>query len=127
MFFALAIQVSDKSVVDLYFSVSHDTIMQFIQKALSMLEDNIAYIGTGFTFQWYISAASSFLRSLVQTERAASLKQEATNQVVKQYYRILASQETFSRAKERTCPFHFQQVRSISKGSVTLLTFQSQT
>ena len=90
--------------------------MQFIQKALSMLEDSIAYIGTGFTFQWYISAASSLLRSLVQTERSASLKQEATNQVVKQYYRVLASQETFSRAKERTCPFNFHQVRSTSKG-----------
>ncbi|PLN86468.1 hypothetical protein BDW42DRAFT_158548 [Aspergillus taichungensis] len=101
--------ISSQIQVDFYFSVSHDTIMQFIQKALSMLEDSIAYIGTGFTFQWYISAASSLLRSLVQTERSASLKQEATNQVVKQYYRVLASQETFSRAKERTCPFHFQQ------------------
>ncbi|KAE8381654.1 hypothetical protein BDV26DRAFT_255191 [Aspergillus bertholletiae] len=86
---------------DLCVPVDSNTILQYIQNALSMLEDSITYLGTGFTYHWYISAAISFLQSQSQPGRSSTLKQEAINQVVRQYYRVLASQEPLPRAKER--------------------------
>lgn len=95
---------------DLCFPVDHNALLQYIQNALTMLEDSITYLGTGFTYHWYISAAISFLRSQSQPAKPSALKQEAINQVVRQYYRVLASQEQFPRAKERIYSSRFRQV-----------------
>ncbi|KAB8236559.1 uncharacterized protein BDW43DRAFT_267187 [Aspergillus alliaceus] len=86
---------------DPFVPIDHNTILQYIQHALFMLEDSITYIGTGFTYHWYISAGISFLRSLSQSAESSTFKQEAINQVVKQYYRVLASQETFIQARAK--------------------------
>ncbi|BAE65641.1 unnamed protein product [Aspergillus oryzae RIB40] len=94
---------------DLCFPVDHNALLQYIQNALTMLEDSITYLGTGFTYHWYISAAISFLRSQSQPAKPSALKQEAINQVVRQYYRVLASQEQFPRAKERIYSSRFRQ------------------
>ncbi|KAE8141325.1 fungal-specific transcription factor domain-containing protein [Aspergillus pseudotamarii] len=94
---------------DLCVPVDRDALLQYIQNALTMLEDSITYLGTGFTYHWYISAAISFLRSQTQPAKSSTLKQEAINQVVRQYYRVLASQEQFSRAKERIYSSQFRQ------------------
>ncbi|KAE8368897.1 hypothetical protein BDV27DRAFT_166819 [Aspergillus caelatus] len=94
---------------DLCIPVDRDALLQYIQNALTMLEDSIVYLGTGFTYHWYISAAISFLRSQTQPAKSSTLKQEAINQVVRQYYRVLASQEQFSRAKERIYSSQFRQ------------------
>ncbi|KAE8420409.1 hypothetical protein BDV36DRAFT_249813 [Aspergillus pseudocaelatus] len=94
---------------DLCIPVDRDALLQYIQNALTMLEESIIYLGTGFTYHWYISAAISFLRSQTQPAKSSTLKQEAINQVVRQYYRVLASQEQFSRAKERIYSSQFRQ------------------
>ncbi|KAB8246253.1 hypothetical protein BDV35DRAFT_405236 [Aspergillus flavus] len=101
--------VSSGIQADLCFPVDHNALLQYIQNALTMLEDSITYLGTGFTYHWYISAAISFLRSQSQPAKPSALKQEAINQVVRQYYRVLASQEQFPRAKERIYSSRFRQ------------------
>lgn len=90
--------------------VDHKAILQHIQNALSMLEESITFLGTGFTYHWYISAAVYFLRSLSQSTEPDSLQREAVKQVVNQYYRVLASQEAFFRAKEKVYCLKFSKV-----------------
>ncbi|KAB8263070.1 hypothetical protein BDV32DRAFT_156607 [Aspergillus pseudonomiae] len=101
--------ISSGIKADICIPIDQNAILQYIQNALSMLEDSITYLGTGFTYHWYISAAISFLRSQSQPVKSSTLKQEAINQVVKQYYRVLASQEQFPGAKEKIYSSQFRQ------------------
>ncbi|OGM49892.1 hypothetical protein ABOM_001524 [Aspergillus bombycis] len=98
---------------DICAPINHSAILQYIQNALSMLEDSITCLGTGYTYHWYISAAISFLRSQSQPTKSSTLKQEAINQVVRQYYRVLASQEQFPRAKEKIYSSQLRQVTQL--------------
>jgi hypothetical protein len=69
-----------------------------------MLEQRITRLGTGYTHYWYISAARSLLRSAIQPEKLMEQKQQAIDGVARQYYRVLASQEDFVKAKESILP-----------------------
>ena len=78
--------------------------IKYLESALLMLEQRITRLGTGYTHYWYISAARSLLRSAMQPEKLIEQKQQAIDGVARQYYRVLASQEDFMKAKESILP-----------------------
>ena len=78
--------------------------IRYLESALLMLEQRITRLGTGYTHYWYISAARSLLRSAMQPEKLIEQKQQAIDGVARQYYRILASQEDFVKAKDSILP-----------------------
>jgi hypothetical protein len=78
--------------------------IKYLESALFMLEQRITRLGTGYTHYWYISAARSLLRSAIQPEKLMEQKQQAIDGVARQYYRVLASQEDFVKAKESILP-----------------------
>ena len=63
------------------------------------------------TVAGYISAALGLLRSAMQPSESRVQKQQAIDRVARQYYRILASQEDFSKAKEKILPPRLSKVR----------------
>ena len=71
-----------------------------METALAMLEDKITRLGTGYTHYWYISAAYGLVQSKSSQGSPATQKQEAVDRLSRQYYKVLASQEDLSKAKE---------------------------
>lgn len=68
---------------------------------MTLFEERITRLGTDFTRHWYISAARSLLRSVVDPSDATTEEQQAIEHVARQYYRIRASQEDLHSAKEK--------------------------
>lgn len=85
------------------FGANITSFIRYLEDALTLFEDRITRIGTDFTRHWYISAALSLLRSLVDPSDATRQEQQAIEHVARQYYRIRASQEDMHSAKEKVC------------------------
>jgi hypothetical protein len=92
--------------------LNSNTSIQYVENALSMLQDRITRLGTGYTHYWYISAAYALLRSEMSPKQSTTQKQEAIDRVARQYYRVLASQEDFLKAKEKVIPICLNKARS---------------
>lgn len=86
-------------------------LIQYVEEALSMLDQKIKQHGTGFTYDWYISAASSLLRAVSNPGDAVREKEEAIGRVTRQYYQILAWQEELSKARDAIVPAPLHGVR----------------
>lgn len=82
-----------------------------------MLEERITRLGTGYTHHWYISATCSLLRSALRPEDSSAQKQQAIDRVARQYYRVLASQEDFIKAREKIFPARLSKVGTESQTS----------
>ena len=95
---------------ELFLRSNNNNFIQYIEDTLSMLEDRITRLGTGYTHYWYISAACGLLRSTIKPSEAIVQKQQAIDRVARQYYRILASQEDFLKAKEKILPARLSKV-----------------
>jgi hypothetical protein len=93
---------------------NNDMLIQYLEDVLGMLEQRITQHGTGYTYYWYISAASAFLRSVLVPSESVRERQEAINRVTRQYCRVLESQEDIDKAKDIIMPVH---LRSVSPGS----------
>ena len=74
---------------------------QYVEDALVLLEDKITRLGTGYTHYWYISAAYGLIRSEKTPGNATLQKQQAIDRVARQYFKVRASQEDLSVARER--------------------------
>lgn len=85
-------------------------LIQYLEDVLGMLEQRIAQHGTGYTYYWYISAASAFLRSVLVPSESTREKEEAINRVTRQYCRVLELQEDIDRAKDMIMPMHLKSV-----------------
>jgi Fungal specific transcription factor domain len=79
-------------------------LIQYVEESLVMLETKITQHGTGYTYYWYISAASALLRAMLVPEEASREKEEAISRVTRQYYRILAWQEEPVKARDIIVP-----------------------
>ena len=88
-------------------------LIQYLEDVLGMLEQRITQHGTGYTYYWYISAASAFLRSVLFPSESTREKEGAINGVTRQYCRILDAQEDIDSAKDMIMPMPF---RSVSAG-----------
>lgn len=91
-------------------------LIQYLEDVLGMLEHRISQHGTGYTYYWYISAASAFLRSVLIPSQSTVEKEGAINRVTQQYCRILEAQQDIDSAKNTIMPMHF---RSVSAGPWT--------
>ncbi|KAI9836674.1 MAG: hypothetical protein M1819_001310 [Sarea resinae] len=96
---------------DLFLNANSNAFIQYVEDALTMLEDRITRLGTGYPHYWYISAACALLRSAVSPEESTAQKQQAIDRIARQYYRVLASQEDFLRAKEKIIPICLNKAR----------------
>jgi hypothetical protein len=67
-----------------------------VEVVLARLGENITLLGTGFTHYWYISAANGLLRSGSPLANVQVEKKITVDQVIKQYYKVLATQEDVS-------------------------------
>jgi hypothetical protein len=67
-----------------------------VEVVLSRLGENITLLGTGFTYYWYTSAANGLLRSGSPLANVQVEKKISVDQVIKQYYKVLATQEDVS-------------------------------
>jgi hypothetical protein len=67
-----------------------------VEVVLARLGENIKLLGTGFTHYWYISAANGLLRSGSPLADVQVEKRITVDQVIKQYYKVLATQEDVS-------------------------------
>ena len=67
-----------------------------VEIVLARLGENITQLGTGFTHYWYISAANGLLRSGSPLANPQVEQKIAVDQVIKQYYKVLATQEDVS-------------------------------
>ncbi|OKL57739.1 hypothetical protein UA08_06921 [Talaromyces atroroseus] len=85
---------------NLILNSSSAMLIQYVEESLVMLESKITQHGTGYTYYWYISAASALLRGLLAPEEASREKEEAIGRVTRQYYRILAWQEDLVKARD---------------------------
>lgn len=85
-------------------------LIQYLEDVLGMLEQRITQHGTGYTYYWYIAAASAFLKSVLAPLECTREKEGAMNQVTRQYCRILEAQEDIDRAKDIIMPMHLQSV-----------------
>lgn len=64
-----------------------------VEQVLSILDERITQLGTGYTHFWYVSAAYGLLRTSQDPSRAEGEGQRAVDRVTKQYYKVLASQD----------------------------------
>ena len=99
---------------DLFLNSNNNMFIQYVEDALTMLEDRITRLGTGYTHYWYISAACALLRSAMLPRESTAQKQQAIDRVARQYYRVLASQEDFLNAKEKIIPVRLNKARSMN-------------
>ncbi|KAJ5198622.1 uncharacterized protein N7498_007739 [Penicillium cinerascens] len=83
------------------FGANITSFIRYLEDALTLFEDRITRLGTDFTRHWYISAARSLLRSVVDPSDATTQEQQAIEHVARQYYRVRASQEDMHSAKEK--------------------------
>lgn len=90
--------------------------IQYLEDVLGMLEHRISQHGTGYTYYWYISAASAFLRSVLVPSQSTVEKEGAINRVTRQYCRVLEAQQDIDSAKNIIMPMH---LRSVSAGPLT--------
>jgi hypothetical protein len=67
-----------------------------VEVVLARLGENITQLGTGFTHYWYISAANGLLKSRLPLANVQVEQKIAVDQVIKQYYKVLATQEDVS-------------------------------
>lgn len=67
-----------------------------VKVVLARLGENITQLGTGFTHYWYISAANGLLKSGSPLANVQVEQKIAVDQVIKQYYKVLATQEDVS-------------------------------
>lgn len=105
---AMYISISIRN--DLFLDSQSNTFIQYLESALIMLEDRIARLGTGYTHYWYISATSALLRSAIRPEDSSAQKQQAIDRVARQYYRVFASQEDYTKAKEKILPARLSKI-----------------
>ncbi|KAF3400926.1 hypothetical protein DPV78_006061 [Talaromyces pinophilus] len=87
-------------------------LIQYLEDVLGMLEQRITQHGTGYTYYWYISAASAFLRSVLFPSESTREKEGAINRVTRQYCRILEAQEDIDSAKDMIMPMPLQSINS---------------
>ncbi|KAF2181687.1 hypothetical protein K469DRAFT_670795 [Zopfia rhizophila CBS 207.26] len=78
---------------DLIMQLAKSIFEDIMEKALRLQEERSMRPGRGTHQYWYISAASSLVRMRVDPARATILKQQATDEISKLYYKILALQE----------------------------------
>jgi hypothetical protein len=97
---------------DLFLRASSDTFIQYVEDAITMLDNKITILGTGYTYYWYISAGCALLRSATSPEQSTVQKQQAIDRLKRQYSRVLASQEDFSKAREKIVPISFNKVKT---------------
>lgn len=69
---------------------------EYVDAALSRLGDNITQLGTGYTYYWYISAARGLLKTMTTRSDVRVEQKFAVDEVIKQYYKVLALQENAS-------------------------------
>ncbi|PWY78371.1 hypothetical protein BO70DRAFT_388176 [Aspergillus heteromorphus CBS 117.55] len=86
------------------------TILQYIETSLDLISDRITRHGTGYTNYWYISAAYAFLQCVLYPTGQTARKEEAIDRIIRQYHRILASQEDLHKAKEILFPMRLDQI-----------------
>ncbi|KAJ5948600.1 hypothetical protein N7454_001907 [Penicillium verhagenii] len=86
---------------DLLLSSNTPIFIAYIEKALSMLEDRIVQIGTGYTHHWYISSGRALLRLTLSMDQSHHESGQAVDQVARQYYRVMSSQVDMELAKEK--------------------------
>lgn len=91
---------------NLFINSNSAVLIQYLEDVIGMLEQRITQHGTGYTYYWYISAASAFLQSVLLPSESTKEKEEAINRVTKQYYRVLESQEDIGKAKDMIMPVH---------------------
>ncbi|KAJ5913647.1 hypothetical protein N7504_002530 [Penicillium tannophilum] len=86
---------------DILLSSNTSVFIDYIEKALSMLEDRIVQIGTGYTHHWYISAGRALLRLTLSLDQSLHESGQAVDRVARQYYRVMSSQVEIEIAKEK--------------------------
>lgn len=93
---------------DLLLSSNISIFIDYIEKAITMLEDRIVQIGTGYTHHWYISAGCALLRLTLSLDQSIHESGQAVDRVARQYYRVMSSQVEIETAKEKiiTLPEH---------------------
>lgn len=96
-------------------------LIQYLEDVLGMLEQRITQHGTGYTYYWYISAASAFLRSVLFPSESTREKEGAINRVTRQYCRILEAQEDIDSAKDMIMPMHLQSVSACPRVNLSLV------
>uniref|UniRef100_A0A093X7Z8 Putative transcriptional regulatory protein PB24D3.01 n=1 Tax=Talaromyces marneffei PM1 TaxID=1077442 RepID=A0A093X7Z8_TALMA len=100
---------------NLFINSNSAVLIQYLEDVIGMLEQRITQHGTGYTYYWYISAASAFLQSVLLPSESTKEKEEAINRVTKQYYRVLESQEDIGKAKDMIMPVHSTSMTSAKK------------
>lgn len=100
---------------DSFMNSNSAMLIQYLEDVLGMLEQRITQHGTGYTYYWYISAASAFLRSVLVPVESTREKEGAINKVTRQYCRILEAQQDIDIAKDMIIPMHLQ---SVSTGAL---------
>ena len=70
-----------------------------VEAALERLGDGITLLGTGYTHYWYLSAAYGLLKSRETSAEVQAERKAAVDRVIKQYYKVLASQEDITTSK----------------------------
>ena len=85
---------------DIFLHSLSNGFLHYIETALAMLEDKITRLGTGYTHYWYICAAYGLVQSNTSQGNPDIQKQKAVDRLSRQYYKVLASQEDLSKAKE---------------------------
>jgi hypothetical protein len=96
-------------------------LIQYLEDVLGMLEQRITQHGTGYTYYWYISAASAFLRSVLFPSESTREKEGAINRVTRQYCRILEAQEDIDSAKDMIMPMPLQSVSAGPRVDLSLV------
>jgi hypothetical protein len=76
-----------------------DGLHHYIEAALERLGDKITLLGTGYTHYWYLSAAYGLLKSRETSADVQAEQKIAVDRVIKQYYKVLASQEDRTTSK----------------------------
>ncbi|EED12805.1 conserved hypothetical protein [Talaromyces stipitatus ATCC 10500] len=97
---------------NIFINSNNAILIQYLEDVLGMLEKRITQYGTGYTYYWYISAASKFLQSALVPSEGVREKEEAINRVTRQYCRVLESQVDVERAKDMIMPMHPRSINS---------------
>jgi hypothetical protein len=93
--------LADTKIDELVLHSLSNSFFHYIQDALILLEEKITRLGTGYTHYWYISAAYGLIQLDKTPGNPTAQKQQAIDRVARQYFKVRASQEDLSKAKEK--------------------------